>query len=406
MLDKLKEVLINNNISNPDEFLDYLMRTFSMQHISKEQEVVARNCIGGPKDFKSNIVEELSLSEEEIEKAIRSSRERDNLFNKINPHICIKQDSECSSNIIGAHALQNNRILDKIAIDGHVLEIGSKALQGLPKVELMKQSKNKATTFHGFCSYHDNKIFEPIESRDYIEGDIQQNFLFAYRAFARGYHTTLRNLIIFKKEFQQSGEQEIIDYEKYYKACLKDEDLERSTKHAKKYALQKRAFEKIEKQRIAMNINLDNRNYNKIHTDVIIFEQEYHMSVSGICTILTDLLGNDVNTIAINPLDFGDLYLTIFPQNGRTYVLLSYLSKHKTKFEFIKKQIMTKTEEEQKIILSNIIAMYCNEYFVVSPKRWEELSETKKEEFYKLVSQTTWVYPYQLVMNKQVDIFV
>ncbi len=45
---------------------------------------------------------------------------------------------------------------------------------------------NEASTFFGFCSYHDSVVFSDIENKTY-NNEKKQNFLFAYRACAFEY---------------------------------------------------------------------------------------------------------------------------------------------------------------------------------------------------------------------------
>ena len=78
----------------------------------------------------------------------------------------------CQNNIIAAHSISNKRILSRIAKDGVVEYLNSKT------------GRNKATTFRGFCDYHD-KIFSPIDNEDYQPKNEKQEFLFAMRALSR-----------------------------------------------------------------------------------------------------------------------------------------------------------------------------------------------------------------------------
>lgn len=43
-----------------------------------------------------------------------------------------------------------------------------------------------ASTFTGFCNYHDTVIFSEIENKDYEESEYQ-NFLYAFRSCIREY---------------------------------------------------------------------------------------------------------------------------------------------------------------------------------------------------------------------------
>ena len=61
--------------------------------------------------------------------------------------------SECSNDVIGAHSIQNNGVLNTISENNHVYvlqsEIGQNSM--LPQLDFVKIGKNKASTFLGFC---------------------------------------------------------------------------------------------------------------------------------------------------------------------------------------------------------------------------------------------------------------
>jgi len=67
---------------------------------------------------------------------------------------CLHPNSdECSPNIINAHAIQNNRILIKLAVDGCV--ISTDGLSHMIFQDAQSKGRRIATTFTGFCAYHD-----------------------------------------------------------------------------------------------------------------------------------------------------------------------------------------------------------------------------------------------------------
>lgn len=85
-------------------------------------------------------------------------------------HECLGFNTEqCSGVIKGAHTIQNNRILDKISDDGHVYHFKNTSSRSGVVASLDKISRNKASTFFGFCDYHDSALFKEIELFDYQE---------------------------------------------------------------------------------------------------------------------------------------------------------------------------------------------------------------------------------------------
>ena len=84
-----------------------------------------------------------------------------NLRKTINKKECLHPEAphSCRGRIVRAHTVQRSSGLAKIADDGHVLTPdSSKAI-----TEFIRIGINKASTFTGFCKYHDDTLFAPIE---------------------------------------------------------------------------------------------------------------------------------------------------------------------------------------------------------------------------------------------------
>lgn len=69
---------------------------------------------------------------------------------------CIHPDqSKCSGNIIKAHSIQNNRILNKIGRNGEVYMVKSVMTRHSFRMRFKLIGRKVATTFTGFCGLHD-----------------------------------------------------------------------------------------------------------------------------------------------------------------------------------------------------------------------------------------------------------
>lgn len=89
--------------------------------------------------------------------------------------------------IISAHSIQNKGQLNRIAENGHVYRLSAdlsilKKTGGLPG--LKKIGVKQASAFSGFCKYHDNAVFEPIDNHQLTENKMQIA-LYAYRCVCR-----------------------------------------------------------------------------------------------------------------------------------------------------------------------------------------------------------------------------
>ncbi|MDR4505157.1 MAG: SEC-C domain-containing protein [Candidatus Scalindua sp.] len=94
---------------------------------------------------------------------------------------------QCKGGIVKAHTVSISS-LKRIAQNGHIYAFKVESFKnrsqhdGLLPPELL--GINKASVFNGFCEYHDNELFKPLEDKPFI-GDKEQCFLLAYRAQAR-----------------------------------------------------------------------------------------------------------------------------------------------------------------------------------------------------------------------------
>lgn len=303
-------------------------------------------------------------------------------FNKLrNENIyseCIHNDSKCSNNIIKAHSIQNNRILNKLSENGEVLQFSLDNISEVGIFNMKKVGRKKATTFTGFCGYHDKEIFKPIEDKDYTPGDAEQEFIFAYRTIAKEYHAKKTTINIYTKLLQMAEKNDIETMKNYF-PNVSNESIQRLKLTAKHFIEgSDMSLKDLEKYNTAMKINLSRKRYNKIETKVIEFDEEYSLAVSSTFYMTNDLEGNIINDLSNFKATMIPTMLTVVPQNGKTYVLISYFSKHRERFKFIDNQILNKPKDEQKIIISNLIIEYC-ENFVFSPTKWETMDENEKK---------------------------
>lgn len=98
---------------------------------------------------------------------------------------------DCTGNIIKAHTVPRSSSLSKIARDGHVYAFVlnmENLTRNNGKIVPELLGVKKASTFSGFCSNHDNAIFEPIENHEF-NGSPEHCFLLGYRAIARELYT-------------------------------------------------------------------------------------------------------------------------------------------------------------------------------------------------------------------------
>ena len=321
---------------------------------------------------------------------------------------CFHKDEFCDTKIIKAHSIQNNKILDKISENGKILSFVSSNNLGQSELEMKKTGKKKASIFTGFCQYHDNNIFQPIELFDYEKHNKEHEFLFAYRSLAWFHYVKKVEYLIYKKTFEIFCNKEENNIQKYFK-LNPPYSVNFITEIKNNYSLRmqgsKDAVNELESIRTAMNINFNKKRYYKIETKIIEFNCETPIAVTSIINIENDLEGNLINDYCNKEKQLKPIFITIFPQKGKTYVLLSYLKNHKNSFDFIKEQITKQSIIYQKIIISNIIISYIENFFF-SPVYWKSIDNSIKSKINIIFNNTIGQVNKPLIYDEELNIFL
>ena len=130
--------------------------------------------------------------------------------------------------------------------------------------------------------------------------------------------------------------------------------------------------------------------YNVIDTAVIIAEEPLPMAVSSSFNLELDSDGNIINdhseTEEALSIPMKPCFLNVFPQNGKTYCLLSYWRKSTKDYAFTK-HLNELEEIEKQVLISNIIATY-TENFVANPKFWNSLTHQRQAQYQEVFGST------------------
>lgn len=95
---------------------------------------------------------------------------------------------KCKKKCISSHVLQKNGILSQISIDRHLIEVKPTTMWEFENEGTLKFKKigiNEAFTFPGFCSFHDNSIFQLIEQESIDFENYKVQLLFSYRGLCQ-----------------------------------------------------------------------------------------------------------------------------------------------------------------------------------------------------------------------------
>lgn len=220
----------------------------------------------------------LTKSDEQrlAEAVLRSSQ---NLKNEAHIKQCLHPNKdECDEKIIKAHAIQNNRILNKISEKGMIVSMDG--VQHLVLQTAETKGRKVATVFTGFCRYHDKTLFQEIEDKPFTCTS-KQLFILTYRTMAWHYHkkqeqinaTCIQYEKLRKEGFDLAKSDDYIDYLTMLSAGNSDNEIE------------KRQFDKY----------LLEENFDVISSVIWEIPYEVSFAVSMMTELEHDIKGNILN---------------------------------------------------------------------------------------------------------------
>ena len=269
---------------------------------------------------------------------------------------CVFPDhSNCSKKVIKAHSIQKNRILKHIAENGIVISADSQKI--LFTYEFEKIGINSASTFFGFCNYHDAKIFSEIENEEYA-GRIEQNFLHSYRACAFEYVLRKQSVCIYEKLIERYP---INPYEK-----MAPKKLNGELRGEKDY------FSILEQFSSELIKPKDERNFDIISSKIFQLPYESLLAVNESFPIEYDFQENLINDLADSSKRPAPIFLTIFPFDGKTFILFSWLSEDSETYQSIISKLETFNNSQKEIFFSNLIICHGNNFFI-SPSKYSQM---------------------------------
>lgn len=277
-------------------------------------------------------------------------------------NICLY--NECKSKAIGAHALQENGILSKLAVDKYILIQNKKQNPELLEVKkdvkepfyfLSKELIKNATVQTCFCKKHDDELFEDIEksNRIFSPNNLKQLFLFAYRTVSFEYYTEITTNKFYINMFK--------DVPQLTKNPLIVKNYRNSLKKKEEMDYYKNNFDEI----------LINEKYSELATLAIEFPYEIKFANYMCIAPNFDLTGNKVNVLDNESKMMKRLFITSFSKNEKSYILISVLKKD---FKIYKKYLNSFEQVSQDVIkyYFNAIIPLMSENLIISPTLWNE----------------------------------
>lgn len=268
--------------------------------------------------------------------------------------------NECKGKIVKAHAIQNNKILNKIAKDGLLITLDGVSHYVFQNSDT--RGRKIATTFTGFCEYHDKTLFQEIEDNDFIATP-KQLFLLTYRTMAWHYH---------KKQEQVNA------------VCIQSQKM-----LSKGYDITKsQDFLEYLSQ---LNLGLDDNNAEKVLFDKALIEEKYesissyvwelpyevNFAVSMMTELEYDIKGNKINDL-MNDKNVKNIYLNIFPIENKSFCIWSWLNIFDEFYLPFSKQFDDLSITDRENYLNNYLPRWTDS-IVISPRIWENWGKQTQE---------------------------
>lgn len=295
---------------------------------------------------------------------IEFSKEFSRLYRECKFKECVFPDhSNCSEKVIKAHSIQRNKILNHIAENGMVISTDIK--KTLFTKEFDEIGISSASTFFGFCNYHDTNLFSEIENKEYV-GSIEQNFLHAYRACALEYVKKKESVCFYEKALKKykNSPYELMFYKKLNGALWGVKDY-----HC---FLELFSNELIKPK--------EERNFEIISSRIFHLSYESLLAVSGCFSIEYDFQQNLINDLADTSKRPAPIFFTIFPHNGKTFILFSWLSENLETYHSIVSKLEYFIPSQIEIFFSNLIIYHCENFFI-SPSKYSQMPKKARRLF-------------------------
>lgn len=272
---------------------------------------------------------------------------------------------ECSENIISAHSVQRSgrlSLLEEKRRNNMVLYSTLK-LNPDPKNffwGFKPLGKKEASTFFGFCSYHDKVLFNEIENFPTDIDDDKHLFLHSYRSHAHEYHAKKEVLQAYQSDCKLTS---IMSYP------VLQSKIDGSIIGLRDLGSVKDRFNDV----------LRNHRYSDLHYFAIVLDGFYPIACSTSFSPEYSIYDKAINISNQESFIYESVIMTVLPDKEGTIVILACLPEHTTSVKFIK-EVESLTNKELKSIISSLIIGYAENTFF-SPSIWSKMIYKEQEGF-------------------------
>lgn len=290
---------------------------------------------------------------------------------------------ECSGKIINAHTVSKSNSLKEIADSkNHVLGIKfdmAKIFSNNGKIVLERIGINKASTFKGFCSVHDKKVFSIIEDHPFSYNE-KQCFVLAYRALAKE---------LYAKEGSIISTENLKNLDKGQSLATQFfiQDIARKNETGASCALNE-----LNVLKDFFDNELTGKTKDTFSHLVIVFDSKLPIAVSSIFAPIADFDGKEIQNLADLSIPAQQLIINSFSSEGKGYALFSWQKGSDKILEFTDSFIKINDNDKFSALVRLFIGHAENCFY--SPDWWNSLSEKQKNKVEYLVMEGVNPFTY------------
>lgn len=282
---------------------------------------------------------------------------------------CLYPDhTRCVRHIKEAHALQNNKIISQLSEEGHIYILNTQKPPIIIPIEneepeiltlIDKVGVNHATTATCFCDIHDDEVFAPIEkgAPEFDVNNEEHKYIYAYKAFIFEYYKKL----VEKKAFENNIKQK--------------PSLLKRAEFIQNYRAIMTTLQEMDFVKAFFDKGIVNKDYSGLETCVIEMPESINFATYACIAVDFDLKGKKIRHTKRGFIN--RIFITIFPEETKSYIILSCLSEDIKIYKNFFQQLQTTNLDKVKYYFDLILPLY-TENNVLSPRLWEKWSEEQQ----------------------------
>lgn len=293
---------------------------------------------------------------------------------------CLHYDAgESCNNVIRAHSIQRKGSLTSIEESGKAYTI-SRKFSNLKanggRITFEKQGVEKQiSTFFGFCKYHDNLLFKPIDDTPLLPTE-EQVTLYAYRSICK-------ELFVKKNSYNLTKSQ--LGLQKFNQALI---EMYETISVGTKFGL-----ESLKNEKQKYDLLLKNKMFHRIEYALFLSSQKPNIVFSGVFFPEYDFLGRHLQNLG-NLYSRLDLltFCSAKTKEGWGFLFAWHEDSSKSCAEFIR-SLATMVHENNSIgdFLFRLVISNC-ENLAISPKWWESLTDQDRMSIEERISSMADIF--------------